>query len=88
MVYSLGNILKDDIERDEILYVLLNDFSGFERAILFLVPEGNKQIINLLAQSVGIGEAAIKARYKKLIMKLRRHLRAGEFEKYKKITKM
>lgn len=69
--------------RDDIMEVLRKRFSPAEAELLMSVPMDGDNIARL-AEREGIGEEAIKARYRKLVRKLRRHLRKGEFEVYKK----
>lgn len=67
--------------RGKLLHILRQQFNKDEQLILFHVPY-NKRVTALLAHKYGVSNAAISARKKKLINRLRRHLKVGEFSDY------
>lgn len=69
--------------RSDIMKVLKERFTLTELELLLLVPIGGDNV-RRLAEQEGIGGEAIKARYKKVLRRLRRYLKKDEFELYKK----
>ena len=61
-------------------------FASVELELLMLVPTDSDNV-SRLAERDGVGEEAIRARYKKAIRRLKRHLKKGEFEIYKEMMR-
>jgi len=68
--------------RTSVLKAIRREFTEKDRDVLIMVPLGAKGL-EVLSKKYGLSEAALKARHKKLLRRLRRHVTAGEFIKYK-----
>lgn len=72
-------------ERSTLIKVMQHKFNKDEKLILLYVPN-NKKVTYFLSKKCGISEQGLRARKKKLLNKLRRNLKSGEFGVFTEVT--